>query len=684
MNKNSTLQNEKTIKQQILEYNNDLSIRSLRENYNRASFFELLSKGRSETVHSAFIKWLLQGEGYSGAEEYSPLMTFLDILIRRDEQQQALLPSAFSNAVLSRKINIKSISTTCEKMVKDLAKDKIRELEDDEEKKNIQLIAENSQDRIDIFVDCDIENAEEYNNLQIIIENKVGSKEGGKKEKETGYEEYDQADQTKRYYLAAHNDKKGEVQIFVYLTPLSSVLLDDFQNLDDTLKCDCKESYIQINYQDILDYIITPLLQSDSLSQRTKVLYEEYRSTLTIPSISDIDLNEKDIQQLLVMASSSEEKEKLCSYLKDYSELIQKSIFLSNRNIVLEDSDKTECQQMMEILLNADFSGYREGKKYAIFAKDVICLPKEISFEEFKKISPIQVTDDANLYADSLNKKIREMMTGTKAEEWTQDKLNEKFGNGVVLPKAAHAKNRIIELDGSDRKKYKFQTAEVRSSGKGEETKTNVCVTPIKSFEVCCKELGFSDYLLLLDFYKKNYRLILAAIKILVDTSGEGGNIISSDEFAKWTEIYTQLTGSTDRTKYKLSIDGKPITLHGVSKRQLVRLLVDKINLNDEMMKDMNDNIVSRMFLIKEKPSDYCRYDGLKIEDGKAKRSTLSESNKDDFDYYVSNQWGVLLLSNKEKQDKKNHPSGKGGNFGKLLDYFINNEDLGVKIIAEN
>lgn len=89
------------------------------------------------------------------------------------------------------------------------------------------------------------------------------------------------------------------------------------------------------------------------------------------------------------------------------------------------------------------------------------------------------------------------------------------------------------------------------------------------------------------------------------------------------------------------------------------------------------------MFLINEKPSDYFRYDGLKIEDGKAKRSTLSESNKDDFDYYASNQWGVLLLSNKEKQDKNNHPSGKGGNFGNLLDYFINNEDLGVKIIAE-
>lgn len=100
-------------------------------------------------------------------------------------------------------------------------------------------------------------------------------------------------------------------------------------------------------------------------------------------------------------------------------------------------------------------------------------------------------------------------------------------------------------------------------------------------------------------------------------------------------------------------------------------------------MKGMNDNIVSRMFLINEKPSDYCRYDGLKIEDGKYVCSTLNESIKDDFYYYVSNQWGVLPLSNKEKQDKKNHPSGKGGNFGKLLDYFINNKELGVQIIAE-
>lgn len=58
------------------------------------------------------------------------------------------------------------------------------------------------------------------------------------------------------------------------------------------------------------------------------------------------------------------------------------------------------------------------------------------------------------------------------------------------------------------------------------------------------------------------------------------------------------------------------------------------------------------MFLINEKPSDYFRYDGLKIEDGKAKRSTLSESNKDDFDYYASNQWEFYFLATKKNKTR--------------------------------
>lgn len=51
---------------QIIDFNCDKEVIALREKFNKPSFFEIISKERSETTYSAFLKWLLQENSLNG------------------------------------------------------------------------------------------------------------------------------------------------------------------------------------------------------------------------------------------------------------------------------------------------------------------------------------------------------------------------------------------------------------------------------------------------------------------------------------------------------------------------------------------------------------------------------------------------------------------------------------------
>lgn len=595
------------IRKSILDYNNNPVVKKLKQEYSRPSFFEMLSKDRSETVHSAFIRWMLQGDDFAVSSQYSPIMLFLDLLIRRDDNQHGseakLIDVQFSNNILTRSVSLTNLHVITEYPVKKLAESKLHQITDKDEKEIFEEIVNKVQDRIDIYLECDIEDNENFNKLQIIIENKVESVEGTPKKTYKGVDNYSKLSQTQRYYFAANisknseensNENKQVLQLFVYLTPLSTMELDNFTELDDALKCTEVNNYIQINYQDILDYIIIPLLNSDNLSDRVRVLLNEYKKALTIPSVIEEDeKGEKDIQKLLVMASQENERKAISDYLRNNADLIKQSICMANRNIILADSEKSFCQEKMEAVIS-------------------------------KK----------------------------------EDEVKRKY------EKKDYTKKRI------------------RIGRKN------------KTFEEVCRDLNASDVLLLLDFYKQNYRLMIAALKILVDSKPQNDDNISSDEFAIWQEIYTQLSsGSQDLSKYNLYIEGKQIGIN-LSKRNVVRQLVQHIKLDDDTTKIMNDEIVKKMFLLgKKKPSDFTRYDGLKNkatnQDAQDKdvspKYELVPLNKDNLNdnyvYFVSNQWGVLPLPDFKKRKKGKYPSGWGGNFGKFLDFFEKNQNYyNVKI----
>lgn len=279
---------------QIIAFNGDKDIISLREKFNQASFFEIISKERSETTYSAFLKWLFQENSLNKVIS-SPLSLLLDVLVRRCEEQEGYVDSILCNApikrsIVTRNLTIQPVIVETEKSVSSLAQNitypsKCGVIS----YSDLSKIAAKSKDKIDLFLECEIESDDKditANRIQIIIENKIDSGEGNiKKDYKTGLAAYDDATQTKRYYIGTKFssydlatkqaiDGQEVIQIYVYLTPT------------EPQKDSCEDShFVQISYQDIVDGILTPMLSSSSLSERSRFFVEEFLNQLVFPSL---------------------------------------------------------------------------------------------------------------------------------------------------------------------------------------------------------------------------------------------------------------------------------------------------------------------------------------------------------------------------------------------------------------
>lgn len=191
---------------QIIDFNGDKNVIALREKFNRPSFFEIISKERSETTYSAFLKWLFQQNNLD-KDACAPLALLLDVLVRRSEEQKDYVDTVLSNEIVKRSIvtrtlNIQSVKVETEKYVSNLAQaivDTPNKIVGELYEYDLKKIAAKSKDRIDLFVDCEIDCEDlKVKHLQIVVENKIDSVEGGRKsEKNTiGIERYDKATQT--------------------------------------------------------------------------------------------------------------------------------------------------------------------------------------------------------------------------------------------------------------------------------------------------------------------------------------------------------------------------------------------------------------------------------------------------------------------------------------------------------
>lgn len=136
------------------------------------------------------------------------------------------------------------------------------------------------------------------NKLRLIIECKVGAKETN--------------GQTERYYKAYGKEKDGRTNIYVYLTP----------NGADSPKC---KEFIHINYQEIIDDILNPILKDENLSPRTKFIIDDYILALEKPA-EEFNERGNKTKNNIIMGTSNEMNEMLIKFWDEHQNLITNAV----------------------------------------------------------------------------------------------------------------------------------------------------------------------------------------------------------------------------------------------------------------------------------------------------------------------------------------------------------------------
>ena len=356
----------------ITSFNTDKDVIALREIYERPSFFEILSKQKSETTYSAFLKWLFQLN--VGDSLLSPILLLLEIiinnLISEDNKADKVTNQTYNrdlfNHILSGKLKISNIKVETEKYVSELAKQILREKEE-KNNSNISDISNSeledrrlSKDKIDIFIECDIIGGyKNFQKLQIIIENKIKSQEG--------------KDQTLRYFNGCQ--RNDILQFYIFLKP-------DF----NTLKAK-NSNFVNLSYQEILDGIVLPLLRSSKITERDHFFLEEFKNELMYPNID----SEKDLS---VIAISDEIAKEITSIWEKHKDLLIDILLLKLKGekiwkigeeyVDKEPINKTEQEITF---LNENSSEYNLLESYSNENWNFInAFVNSISKDEFKNI----------------------------------------------------------------------------------------------------------------------------------------------------------------------------------------------------------------------------------------------------------------------------------------------------------
>ena len=259
------------IEKLIIKYENDPENTQLIEYYESDNLWKTLRIERDENKHSAFIGDVLKK---NIGDKHAPLRKLLNLLIIKSESNECPVTSndlqIIKESILSQKLRINGINVELEKTISSLS--------------NIRYA-----DRLDIYITCDISGIENYSYLEIFIENKVDSSENGAKTKkellnnQTDEEqEYSELYQTERYFFACSktkgNRKDNEsldktLQLFVYLSP-------------NTQKAK-ENNFINISYQDLVDYILEPYLKRDGIDEYSRFTINEYLKILGNPFTSN-------------------------------------------------------------------------------------------------------------------------------------------------------------------------------------------------------------------------------------------------------------------------------------------------------------------------------------------------------------------------------------------------------------
>ena len=288
----------------IIDFNNDQNVLHLREFYATKSFPEILGVCRRELSHSSFLAWL-----FSSAESHAlgiqPVVQLLELYIKNAQEQKKVDSEVMEKlqcSILTRQVELLNTFVATEEQVE----------------------AGGKKGRADITILCDIrvEKDSRLSKLRIVIENKVCSIEHD--------------NQTRTYYQHFQNlQKENEHTLYVFLSPSTQVT-----------RPEC-EQFVSITYQDLLDYVLTPLTKLSNISVRTKFIMEEYMNSLSVTS------------EETPLALSQEEKELLCLFWESHNKLIMAAI-----TAFAETTDDSSVKEACTIISSINSKRDRDKSRY--------------------------------------------------------------------------------------------------------------------------------------------------------------------------------------------------------------------------------------------------------------------------------------------------------------------------------
>ncbi len=359
------------IKDKILDFNLDESINELKKYYATPTTWEIIKQSRRETSHTQFLAWFFDNKDFNADSNAGPIKKLIVLLLKwANRQKKAQFDSELANSIYQQNFSIISYKVVPEYGI----------IVKPEFGSNVGY----GEGDIDIFFTVTANINGTPKTIHIVVENKINAPETKKcfnasgeplkkpNKNNTVFTLY----QTKAYYQYMTENFENDINLFVYLKPTDC-------RLDDIKEAECEEKrFIQINYQELLDYIIQPVCEQKDISIENAYRLKDYIRALGKPSETDdekADDKQSSNKKITIMAMEQEEKELLNKFFDNNEDLIRAAINAIGDKKLSESmanvpkgrasrtysiSNRIERFTMYEVL--EEFIKYRHGAGVAI------------------------------------------------------------------------------------------------------------------------------------------------------------------------------------------------------------------------------------------------------------------------------------------------------------------------------
>lgn len=511
---------------ELKRFNADKRLRELHSRYETNSFLNVLSASRRELSHSSFLSELLKDDSFHGAGTL-PLQLFLEAILYKAIEQDTKLSgtetkvffSTLQSAIMSRSLSMSEIEVSTEVPFTN--------------------ISNREKGRIDLLISCKVNRLERdkvnksVERLNIIVENKVYSGEGDGQT--TKYYEYfnallkNNASKVVGKNLQGHRPR-SLYNLYVYLTP----------NKDTN--CNCSE-FVKLSYQDILDHVLIPLLDSGALSKRGHFFVDEYRRSLGV-SFENIEIvdDRKGTGKIFksntsILAISQDDAKLVYEFWQNYHDLLVAAI---NEKNTIADAEEDL----------AEVENTASGRKLYEYNGQSYCMGRLVESVILDLLS--------NKTVYEINKDFKEIFPRTSIVVEKKD----------ITEKSRYYYEPVTMEDSRDICVYKVWSEEnFQRFSRLVKEKFSIIIDEYKEEEFTKEESG-----ILIDFYDKYAKLIRIMMEVI--------NYSNDDEYSDLKEKVKGLAKRTNshRTRVTYSVKGSLEQVKLSPGRLVLTILKDYVN----------------------------------------------------------------------------------------------------------